>query len=265
MQLPPEKILQHIRLSALSESSRSQRMSATMSWREWRYKELLKGKAGEADGAGPLRILGSAESSWLPRIRNMLFDKINLSSYSGGLETSSYKRSVSYEPPEGSSFDDHDDVEHKEDCSIEMGTIDHPEDSTTGIWGWVKKHDELTSAMESGAVLYGFVEAPITFPPSFKWKKDCHAGDFTDLGLLAGKGFSSILPELNQVKQRHKRTLYRVTKTNYIYLYPESQTLFHLQIHILQPRTIKTGKRRCGPLHTRIVFCVTPNRTAGHC
>lgn len=53
-------------------------------------------------------------------------------------------------------------------------------------WNWVVECDELTLAMEDGAVFSGFIEAPITFPPSFKWRVGGHAGDFKDLATLSG-------------------------------------------------------------------------------
>lgn len=121
----------------------------------------------------------------------MLFDRMDITSTGGGRDTSSFKRSASYQRAGVSSCEDQ--TEQKDDCSIEMGSVGQPEGEASDIWGWVRKYDELTSAMKSGAVLYGFIEAPITFPPSFKWKKGCHAADFTDLDLLAGRNFLRVL------------------------------------------------------------------------
>ncbi|TFJ85346.1 hypothetical protein NSK_003392 [Nannochloropsis salina CCMP1776] len=51
-------------------------------------------------------------------------------------------------------------------------------------WSWIGKCDELSRAMETGDLLFGFHEAPIRFPPSFRWVSGASAGDFTQLSLL---------------------------------------------------------------------------------
>lgn len=58
--------------------------------------------------------------------------------------------------------------------------------SKQDTWAWVAEHDELGQAMKKGSVFFGFLEAPITFPPSFKWKQGRDAGNFTDLATLEG-------------------------------------------------------------------------------
>lgn len=66
---------------------------------------------------------------------------------------------------------------------LECGQIKcHPNDK----WAWVQRYDELSKMMEQGSAFYGFVEGAITFPPSFKWKENKPAGDFTEMALLAG-------------------------------------------------------------------------------
>jgi hypothetical protein len=65
----------------------------------------------------------------------------------------------------------------------------HNQSGSPGKWDWVKDHDELIHMMKQGSVFYGFVEAPITFPSSFKWNPYGCAGDFTDIKTLAGQPY----------------------------------------------------------------------------
>ena len=53
-------------------------------------------------------------------------------------------------------------------------------DSTaaTDAWAWLKAHDELMLEMARGEVFFGFKEASIAFPPSFRWKPGTFAGAF---------------------------------------------------------------------------------------
>lgn len=55
-------------------------------------------------------------------------------------------------------------------------------------WEWVRRLDELSRSMRECAVFYDFVEAPITFPPSYRWNRSKSgielAGDYTDLEKL---------------------------------------------------------------------------------
>lgn len=51
-------------------------------------------------------------------------------------------------------------------------------------WSWVADQDELITAMRKGSVFFGFIEGPIRVPPSFKWRVEKVAGNFTDVGFL---------------------------------------------------------------------------------
>lgn len=70
---------------------------------------------------------------------------------------------------------------------LELDAFGQSSFCTEDNWAWVSTHDELARAMKDGSVLFGFVEAPIKFPPSFKWKEGGHAGDFTDMVKLEGE------------------------------------------------------------------------------
>lgn len=52
------------------------------------------------------------------------------------------------------------------------------QDQDEGPWAWVRKYDELSRAMKEREVFSGFSEGPITFPPSFRWRRGANAGDF---------------------------------------------------------------------------------------
>ena len=63
------------------------------------------------------------------------------------------------------------------------------QDSEVGeAWEWVRRLDELSRSMRECVVFYDFVEAPITFPPSYRWNRSKIgielAGDFTNLEQL---------------------------------------------------------------------------------
>jgi hypothetical protein len=55
-------------------------------------------------------------------------------------------------------------------------------------WEWVRRLDELSRSMRERAVFYNFVEAPIVFPPSYRWNRSKAGielgGDYTNLQQL---------------------------------------------------------------------------------
>jgi len=67
-------------------------------------------------------------------------------------------------------------------------TLSHDTSETGEVWEWVLRLDELSRSMRERAVFYNFVEAPITFPPSYRWNRSKAgielAGDYTDLQQL---------------------------------------------------------------------------------
>lgn len=68
-----------------------------------------------------------------------------------------------------------------------VSTLERPQRPVDETWAWVERHDELINAMKEGGALFGFVEAPITFPPSFRWNAKTSAGNFTTLAELQGE------------------------------------------------------------------------------
>lgn len=56
------------------------------------------------------------------------------------------------------------------------------------VWEWVRRLDELSRSMRERAVFYNFVEAPIMFPPSYRWNRSKAgielAGDYTNVQQL---------------------------------------------------------------------------------
>ena len=53
-----------------------------------------------------------------------------------------------------------------------------------GAWAWVKEQDVLSQRIAKGLVLHGFREAPISFPPTFKWRVGASAEDYTERDVL---------------------------------------------------------------------------------
>lgn len=51
-------------------------------------------------------------------------------------------------------------------------------------WAWVRDKDVLCQRMARGGLLHGFREAPISFPPSFKFRVDASAEDYTERQVL---------------------------------------------------------------------------------
>jgi len=47
-----------------------------------------------------------------------------------------------------------------------------------GNWGWVRNHDQLMGEMSKGNIFCGFREGEIRFPPSFRWVRGAHGGDY---------------------------------------------------------------------------------------
>ena len=45
-------------------------------------------------------------------------------------------------------------------------------DEALGSWRWIQEHDELLEAMRGNGILGGFTEAPIRFPPSYRWNRE---------------------------------------------------------------------------------------------
>lgn len=51
-------------------------------------------------------------------------------------------------------------------------------------WAWVKEKDVLSQRMAQGLLLHRFREAPIAFPPTFKWRVEASAEDCTEREVL---------------------------------------------------------------------------------
>jgi hypothetical protein len=51
-------------------------------------------------------------------------------------------------------------------------------------WAWVKEKDVLSQRMAKGLLFTGFREAPISFPPTFKFRVGASAEDYTERGAL---------------------------------------------------------------------------------
>jgi len=57
--------------------------------------------------------------------------------------------------------------------------------STSSLWGWVEEDDELRREIRTGQAFADFREGPLTFPPSFRWRRGGCAGDFSDAKRMA--------------------------------------------------------------------------------
>lgn len=217
IQLPPQEVLEYIQASALQEhynfvdqSSAGGRQTSVavtkqaaeplcpLTWRDARYQEMLRTtKPSRPQG------IGSREPSMLANIRSFMNKVVvttsSLGSTSSTAETSYSKRSKSSLHVTDKEREDKEmaegDTEHKDpEMGLELApstSVDMQVETTracaptrTHSWAWVAEHDELSLAMKNGWVLYGFVEAPINFPPSFKWKPNASAGNFTDMPTL---------------------------------------------------------------------------------
>ena len=69
---------------------------------------------------------------------------------------------------------------HDRSCEDRM-TNPHPLEAS---WAWVKAKDVLCQCMAKGGLLHGFCEAPISFPPSFKFRVGASAEDYTERQVL---------------------------------------------------------------------------------
>lgn len=54
------------------------------------------------------------------------------------------------------------------------------EDEAADAWGWIEKVDELSMCMREGLAFYGFQEARIQFPPSFKFHVGRTVEDYSE-------------------------------------------------------------------------------------
>lgn len=202
IQLHPSQVLELIQASAeqehfrwLYQSTRTIRSYAGSfvaskrgdgpNWRDARYQEILDRTC--PDRSPYVKNLGENISNLIANLRGMF-------SYTGGgskehHSTSKMFSEVSVIRPK---LEECKDLE----SALAMGraesdvvaTLQRAPPSMTGdTWAWVEEHDELIQAMREGAALFGFVEAPITFPPSFRWNENKSAGNFTGLPELEGK------------------------------------------------------------------------------
>lgn len=213
--LPPAKVLEYIQASAMKEHANFAIKPANgessdellncgeadgwgPTWRDARFQDILernfhKGDKSEVDETESIAPV-------LSGFRRML-SKIDLSSFGPrSFSASSLFRRQTTNPetprPLGTSFLGLGTgaEESKHPMDLEKGSSFDPSilrradlnAEEKNIWGWVADHDELSLAMKDGAVLFGFVEAPINFPPSFKWKEKGSAGNFTDMDVLKG-------------------------------------------------------------------------------
>lgn len=217
IQLPPEEVLQYVQASAIREhydfvdgstTGASQNPGAPgttqgteilrpLTWRDVRYQEMLR-----ATKPSPTQGLSAREPTMLANIRSFMNKVVvttsSIGSSSSTAETSSSKRSkssfhVMEREPEGEmarGYTEQKDpdpeaaLELAPSSSVNMQVETSRTCTRINPWAWVAEHDELSLAMKQGWVLYGFVEAPITFPPSFKWKTNASAGNFTDMATL---------------------------------------------------------------------------------
>lgn len=214
IKLPPEKVLQLVHSSAKREHysylKRKQSEGSpgdSQTWRSQRYARILEGTPYLSDDNSyhvhhdedHLPSLSSLAkiSSWVGLVFG---SKSGRESMASDLpvttaETESNQTSFFTTYLTGRSFNsrESDDLEEMKrpcdpiDGDLELAEISSSDDEEDTIWRWIAKYDELTLAKAKGRVLHDFVEAPIRFPPSFRWKPKACAGDFTDLLSLQGR------------------------------------------------------------------------------
>lgn len=191
IKLPPERVLQYIQASALVEDANfikpASRRLSRKTWRDARYGALLNRVVEKEDDPPLLSFIGKSfnkRSMSFPYRRLMHTIRL-VKSGTSILNRFQSKDRVT----EGDERDESkDNFEQDLDVvGVELDTLRQPPTCAGDNWGWVSTHDELARAMKDGSVLFGFIEAPIKFPPSFKWKEGCHAGDFTDMAKLEGE------------------------------------------------------------------------------
>lgn len=217
--LPPAVVLEYVQASAMSEHANFVTKSTTgdspndllnpgeadgwgPTWRDARFQDLLernfhkgdKTELDETESHAPMlngfrRMLSKLEwSSFGPRgfsARN-LFRRQEVATprtpKALGLSFSGLGSAVEHEAKDQTM-----DVERGPNLDFSnLRRVDTDWEEQNNFWGWVVEHDELTQAMQNGDVLFGFVEAPITFPPTFKWKEEGSGGNFTDMDVLKG-------------------------------------------------------------------------------
>lgn len=190
VQLDPSEVLEHIQASAEEELYRfthqvpprilksqstylryfkKEEGASPLCWREARYQEILDRKAArKPDKFGGDR--GNSFGGVLASLRKMFPGSGNNPASSAIKEDSSI--SMVEEP---SSAHNKGQVDDSKDSELGLSTIGElkPFDMPVcglarDAWAWIMQHDELTQAMKEGGALFGFVEAPITFPPSFR-------------------------------------------------------------------------------------------------
>lgn len=71
-----------------------------------------------------------------------------------------------------------------DDQGSEGGAAFGPPQPLEEAWAWVKEKDVLSQRMARGLLLHGFREAPIAFPPTFKWRIEASAEDYTERRVL---------------------------------------------------------------------------------
>lgn len=137
-------------------------------WRDARYHAILnKGLNTEPE----IMKFNDREPSMLDNVLNFLKKRKSRAS-----STCGYHREESKDPEVG----------------LGLGAMVQADKGEDDIWQWVQEQDELTRSRKDGFVFTGFREAPIRFPPSFKWVDGKSAGDFTDISILAGSWICNI-------------------------------------------------------------------------
>lgn len=106
-------------------------------------------------------------------------------------------------------------------------------------WNWVGSFDELSRSMRGRVVFYNFTEAPITFPPSYRWNRSIHgfdlAGDYTDVEQLM-HAYSTFVAD-------HPKLISRLTKSFVSHNERGNGTVSPLST---LPRSLSSSKKRKG-------------------
>lgn len=215
--LPPEKVLQLVQSSARREhyAFRKRKYPEAsprdgQTWRSLRYARILAGTPYSSDDDSyelgrfadePTPSLSSIAkiSSWVSLVfgsksgRESVVSEVPVTA--AETESSPTSFVTTYLTGRSSHSTETEDMEEMKrpgnpmDADLELAEISSSDDEEDPTWKWICKYDELTLAKAKGLVLHDFVEAPIRFPPSFRWRPKACAGNFTDLSILQGRKF----------------------------------------------------------------------------
>lgn len=147
---------------------KKQEDAGAVSWREARYQEILD--RNFASKVEKVWDRGNRLGGVIATLRK-IFSGPGISGSSATREHSSISM-----PPEPSVGRKNSELEEYKDSEVGLSTAGAELEPlgcpSSGLardtWAWVRQLDELTQAMNEGHALFGFVEAPITFPPSFR-------------------------------------------------------------------------------------------------